>query len=240
MECVYAEEGLPELHLVLCRGGRHSIRAWNLALHSRVQRGHESLQEVTVGVSNPLSRQPEPARRSRCAEVIHLPEDASLPRPHDTPPFALRHRRRWWLTSLAATAGLAAGISGCASSPQFPAVGGAGKSTPAQASWPNWDQCLRSQGLSVPAGYIPDGHHGPKPEGSTAALKACQRYQPPSQLPPASVRSEVIAASKCMAAHGFSNTYWFFPGGDGIQFAHGISPSTPGFSEAVKACGRFA
>jgi hypothetical protein len=149
--------------------------------------------------------------------------------------------RRWLRARLWVTAtSLALAISACGTSPQFPSTGSGGESTHVAASWPNWDQCMRSHGVDVPAGFIPDGHHGPKPQASAAVYNACQRYEPLAPLPPESVQRQVIAASKCMAAHGFQNSYKFFPGGDAIMYAPGIRDSTPGFATARQACGRFA
>ncbi len=148
---------------------------------------------------------------------------------------AARRAAIGWLTAMVAMA-----IAGCAAGPEFPSLKPSASAAHATASWPAWDQCLRDHGVSVPAGYVPGVGGVPKPDANIKVIKECQKYQPPAQMPPLSVRKEVIAASKCMETHGFQNTYQFFPGGEGITYAAGITPSTPGFAAALKACGRFA
>ena len=127
-------------------------------------------------------------------------------------------------------------VSACGTTPEFARVPGAVPGS-AHPSSTNWDQCLRDHGTNVPAGYNPYTSHLPKLDISSAAQSACQRYMPPE--PPSLVaagRVQLAKWSACMRRKGFQNSIWFFAGGGGIQFAHGISPSTPGFSGAMKAC----
>ncbi len=132
-------------------------------------------------------------------------------------------------------------LVGCASSPHFATLKPAPATTTAPASWPAWDQCLRSHGVSVPAGYDPLTPNGvPKPSASAATQRACAPLEPPPPLPTNAFRQEVAAASRCMVSHGFANTFKFFPGGGGITFGPGIGPATPGFAAAQRDCGRFA
>lgn len=135
-------------------------------------------------------------------------------------------------------ASLALSQIGCGSAPQFPTVGRNSTVTRAVASWPNWDKCLRNHGVSVPAGYRPGVGRVPKPDANPKVVNDCQRFQPAAGPTPPWVVRAVDAASRCMIARGFANTV--IGDGQGISYAYGIGPSTPGFAASEKACGNFA
>lgn len=133
-------------------------------------------------------------------------------------------------------------LAGCASPPHFPTVKQHTTRKAVTASWPNWDQCLRQHGVTVAAGYDPYDPHGVrKPNADPQVIRACQRYEPPAPPPSNAFSQQLAATSKCMAAHGFPNTYKLLPDdGYEINYGPGISPATPGFTAAQKTCGPLA
>lgn len=192
-----------------------------------------------------------PPRRHRALVVTkRLPRTLNAPRMH-------RSNQIWpgrWLpdhnglkgATAVAVLSLLPLLASCGSSPnKFPSVAAStpgSQSTHAAASWPNWDNCLRAHGVAVPAGYDPYSPNGAhKPNASPGVIRRCSIYAPPAPPPSSGFLQRLAATSKCMLAHGFPNNYKVLPnGGYEINYGAGISPQTPGFTSAQRACGPLA
>ena len=128
---------------------------------------------------------------------------------------------------------LAAFVVGCAQTSPFVGVGDGG-SKQLVRSFATWDSCLHRHGVAVPAGFNPYSYKGPKVPMSLSAERACEGLLPPPPPPTPSMMRKYVAEGSCLRRHGMDNVV---SASGAITFANGVGPGTPGFNQALKACG---
>jgi hypothetical protein len=144
-------------------------------------------------------------------------------------------------------------ISACGSSGPSSAAASGGPNPKFSADLLKFSQCMRSHG--VPKFPDPSARGGidigstsgldPRSPSFQTAQNACRKLLPgggPGGRPiPASVRRQILAQAQCMRMHGVPNypDPQFQGGAVRIGFGSnsGIDPSSPGFKQAVQACG---
>ena len=134
------------------------------------------------------------------------------------------------------------------------ACGSAGKPATAAASsnyasFLNFSKCMRSRGVT----NFPDPRGGggiklpanadPQAPAFQSAQQSCKHLLPGGGPPanvPESVKLSELRFARCMRAHGLPNyPDPIFPAGGGVgrRLPSGVTPDSPAFQTAAKACG---
>jgi hypothetical protein len=164
--------------------------------------------------------------------------------------FALLPSRRL-LVGVPTAVGFAVALAGCGGTGPSSAAASGAPNPAAHAEFLKFSQCMRSHGVpnfpdpSAGGGIRLDSSSGldPRSPSFQSAQQTCRKLLPgggPPRDVPAAQRREMLANAECMRKHGVPN----FPdptfpkgGGVGVGLPPGISPQSPAFQAAAKACG---